>query len=163
MGVILKIRKLRSLLLTYICLRNVRHGKGCKCNTYCKFTKYTEIGSNCHFNGIKISGFGRVIIGDNFHSGKKVRIINTFHNFDSGKALPYDDTVYSKDVIIKENVWIGEDVLILGGVTIGEGAVIQAGSVVCKDVPELSVSGGHPAMPFKYRDREHYYSLKNQI
>lgn len=50
--------------------------------------------------------------------------------------------------------------MILGGVTIGEGAVIQAGSVVCKDVPPLAIAGGHPAIPFKFRDKEHYYKLK---
>lgn len=44
--------------------------------------------------------------------------------------------------------------------TIGEGAVIQAGSVVCKDVPALAIAGGHPAIPFKYRDKEHYDRLK---
>ena len=50
--------------------------------------------------------------------------------------------------------------MILGGVTIGEGAVIQARSVVCKDVPPLAIAGGHPAIPFKYRDKEHYDRLK---
>ena len=107
-----------------------------------------------------ISGTGRVVIGNNFHSGKNIRIITSFHNFDKGNALPYDDTMYSKDVIIEDNVWLGESVMILGGVTIGEGAVIQAGSVVCKDVPPLAIAGGHPATAFKYRDKEHYDRLK---
>lgn len=100
------------------------------------------------------------MIGDNFHSGKNIRILTTFHNFDHGTALPYDNTSYDRDVIIEDNVWLGESVIILGGVTIGEGAVIQAGSVVCKDVPPLAVAGGHPAVPFKYRDKDHYYELK---
>ena len=50
--------------------------------------------------------------------------------------------------------------IVLGGVTIGEGAIIQAGSVVVKDIPPLAIAGGHPAVPFKYRDKEHYYRLK---
>ena len=108
-----------------------------------------------------ISGNGKVVIGDNFHSGKNIRILTTFHNFDHGTALPYDATSYDRDVIIEDNVWLGESVMILGGVTIGEGAVIQAGSVVCKDVPPLAIAGGHPAVPFKCRDEEHYYKLKN--
>ena len=111
---------------------------------------------------MNISGNGHVIIGNNFHSGKNIRVLTTFHNYDKGEALPYDNTSYSKDVIIEDNVWIGESVLILGGVTIGEGAVIQAGSVVCKDIPPLSIAGGHPAVPFKYRDRDHYFSLKEE-
>ena len=52
--------------------------------------------------------------------------------------------------------------IILGGVTIGEGAIIQAGSVVCKDVPPLAIAGGHPAAAFRYRDKEHYFKLKEE-
>jgi len=156
------IKKVLSWFNTKVSLRGIRHGKNDKCNFRCRFTSKTVIGDNCHFNGMKISGEGNVIIGNNFHSGKNIRVITTYHNFDEGKALPYDDTTYSKDVIIEDNVWLGESVLILGGVTIGEGAVIQAGSVVCKNVPPLAVAGGHPAVPFKYRDKEHYYSLKEQ-
>lgn len=146
---------------TAFSLRGIKHGCGTKCNFLCHFTGKTQIGDNCHFNGMKIFGNGKVIIGNNFHSGKNIRILTTFHNFDKGTALPYDNTTYDRDVVIEENVWLGESVMILGGVTIGEGAVIQAGSVVCKDIPPLAVAGGHPAVPFKYRDKDHYNRLKN--
>lgn len=158
------IKKIISKINTFISIqrKGIRCGSGCICNFKCKFTNSTEIGNNCHFNGMKISGNGRVIIGNNFHSGKNIRILTTFHNFDKGNALPYDETSYSRDIIIEDNVWLGESVMILGGVTIGEGAVIQAGSIVCKDIPPLAIAGGHPAIPFKYRDKEHYYLLKSQ-
>lgn len=157
------IKRLRTKFFTLLCKGSAKQvGNGVHINYHCKFSRNTVIGNNCHFNGTRISGNGRVVIGNNFHSGKNIRIITTFHNFDRGNALPYDDTMYSKDVIIEDNVWLGESVMILGGVTIGEGAVIQAGSVVCKDVPPLAIAGGHPAIPFKYRDQEHYYSLKEQ-
>ncbi len=155
------IKKIFSKLNTFISLRGIIHGKGCRCNFRCHFSKNTVIGTNCHFNGMSISGNGKVVIGDNFHSGKNIRILTTFHNFDHGTAIPYDDTTYDRDVIIEDNVWLGENVMILGGVRIGEGAVIQAGSVVCIDVPPLALAGGHPAIPFKYRDKEHYYALKD--
>ncbi len=138
----------------------IGRGEGVTCNGICFFTKYTFIGKNCHFNGMKITGYGKVVIGDNFHSGKNVRILTTNHNFEFGDALPYDNTLCSKDVIIEDNVWVGERVMILPGVRIGEGAVIQAGSIVCKDIPPLAIAGGHPAVPFKYRNREHYINLK---
>ncbi len=142
------IKKIYSKFNTAVSLRIVgKHGAGTKCNF--------------RFNGMHISGNGNVVIGDNFHSGKNIRIITTFHNFDHGTALPYDNTSYDRDVTIGDNVWLGESVMILGGVTIGEGAVIQAGSVVCKDVPPLAVAGGHPAVPFKYRDQNHYDELKS--
>ncbi len=156
------IKKILTAFYTATSLRKVKKHGQVKCNFKCIFTPNTEIGNNCHFNGMHISGNGRVVIGNNFHSGKHIRVITTFHNFAKGAALPYDDTVYSKDVMIGDNVWLGESVMILGGVTIGEGAVIQAGSVVCKDVPPLAIAGGHPAVPFKYRDQAHYYALKEK-
>ena len=152
-----------SFFFTKICLRNINHGCQCKCNFFCKFTSNTVIGNNCHFNGIKIYGYGKVTIGNNFHSGKNLKILTTYHNYDNGKFLPYDDTYYSKNIDIKDNVWIGDDVLILAGCTIGEGAIIQAGSVVCIDVPPLGIAGGHPAVVFKYRNREHYQCLKEKF
>ena len=47
-------------------------------------------------------------------------------------------------------------------IVVGEGAIIQAGSVVCKDIPAYAIVGGHPAVPFKYRDQKHYEKLKEE-
>ena len=153
------IKRLASWYYTRKCLKNISHGKGCICNHKCIFSSGTIIGDNCHFNGAYISGSGIVKIGSNFHSGEKLRILTTFHDYDNGEAVPYGKSSYSKDIMIGNNVWVGENVLILGGTKIGEGAVIQAGSVVCIDVPDMAVAGGHPAIPFKYRDKEHYTRL----
>ena len=84
------------------------------------------------------------------------------HNYDSGKTIPYDDTYIVKDVIIGDNVWFGSRVTILPGVEIGEGAIVQAGAVVSKSIPKFGISGGNPAKVFKYRDKEHYLSLKEK-
>ncbi|GAW96959.1 MULTISPECIES: acyltransferase [Colwellia] len=88
-------------------------------------------------------------------------MITENHNI-NGNALPYDETSIYKDIVIGDNVWLGSRVLILGGVNIGEGAVVQAGSVVVRDIPALSIAGGHPAIVFSKRDSEHYFSLKEQ-
>jgi len=124
-------------------------------------TRRTSIGANCHFNGMSVTGNGRVRIGDNFHSGAECLLITSFHNYE-GEAIPYDDTSVDRDVEIGDNVWLGRRVTILGGVTIGEGAVIQAGSVVVCDIPPLAIAGGHPARVFKSRDAERYWRLKAQ-
>lgn len=50
-----------------------------------------------------------------------------------------------KEVIIDENVWIGEYSLILKGVHIGKGSIVGANSVVTKDVPPYSIIAGNPA------------------
>ncbi|WP_252216008.1 acyltransferase [Clostridium sp. VAP41] len=125
-------------------------------------TSYTTLGKNVCFNGMSISGEGEVYIGDNFHSGTNCQIITSFHNYDFGSKIPYDETFINKDVIIEDNVWLGNNVIILGGCKIGEGAIIQAGSVVCKNIPKYAIAGGHPAIPFRYRDIKHYELLKNK-
>lgn len=155
-----------SLLRFYFKRKVIRTVKAYKeplrVNKYSCVTENTILGKNVNFNGIKIKGKGKVVIGDNFHCGEDCLIITDVHNYDKGKAIPYDDTYIVKDVIIEDNVWLGDRVIILGGVKIGEGAIIQAGSVVVKDIPKYAVAGGHPAKVFKYRDIEHYEKLKKE-
>ena len=55
------------------------------------------------------------------------------------------------DIIVKDDVWIGEGAIICSGVTIGQGAVIAAGAVVTKDVEPYAIVGGNPAKFIKYR------------
>ncbi len=124
-------------------------------------TPQTVLGKNPNFNGLHVYGNGKVVFGDNFHSGIECMIITQYHNYE-GDAVPYDNTCITKDVTIGNNVWLGNRVIILGGVTIGEGAIIQAGAVVVKDIPPCAIAGGNPATVFKYRDKDHYYSLKEQ-
>lgn len=59
---------------------------------------------------------------------------------------------YSKgDIIIDDDVWIGENAMIFSGVHIGQGAIIGAGSYVTKDVPPYAVVVGTPAKIIRYR------------
>ena len=153
----------KKKLYLHRCKRVVKsYGDGFKVNGESYVTPKTTLGNNVNFNGMKIQGSGNVTIGNNFHSGIECMIITSIHNYDNGKAIPYDDTIISKDVTIEDNVWLGNRVTILPGVTIGEGAIIQAGSVVVKDVEKYGIAGGHPAKTFKYRDVEHYEKLKKE-
>jgi chloramphenicol O-acetyltransferase type B len=127
-----------------------------------RLSRNTYLGKNPNFNGLVVNGIGKVVIGDNFHSGTGCLIITSIHNYDFGKRIPYDETHIEKPVTIEDNVWLGDRVTILGKVTIGEGAIIQAGAVVVKDVQAGAIVGGNPAKVFKYRDMEHYNRLKNE-
>lgn len=154
-------RRLRTAALT----AHVRSQAGSvagplRVNGWSSVSAQTHLGRNVHFNGLIVSGSGAVTIGDNFHSGPGCLFITQFHNYDAGTALPYDETVILKPIVIGDNVWLGSRVIILGGVTIGEGAVIQAGSCVVTDIPRCAIAGGHPAKVFRSRDIEHYERLK---
>ena len=122
----------------------------------------TYLGDNVSFNGMLITGRGKVVIGNNFHAGPECLMISQIHNYDGGEAIPYDGTYIAKAITIEDNVWFGSRVIVLGEVRIGEGAIIQAGSCVVSDVPKCAIAGGHPAKVFKYRDIEHYERLKKE-
>ena len=52
---------------------------------------------------------------------------------------------------IGNDVWIGYRSLIMPGVRIGDGAIIATASVVTKDIPPYSISGGNPAQLIRMR------------
>ena len=55
------------------------------------------------------------------------------------------------DIIVDDDVWIGQNAIILSGVHIGQGAVIAAGAIVTKDVPAYAIVCGVPAKMIKKR------------
>ncbi len=163
---VIRIKLIIHFIIRYIRGRIVLYQVKSHCNEISvggptRLSSETHLGKNPNFNGLIVNGIGRVVIGDNFHSGTGCLIITSIHNYDFGKRIPYDETHIEKPVLIKENVWFGDKVTILGEVTIGEGAIIQAGAVVVKDVPAGAIVGGNPAQVFKYRDMDHYFKLKN--
>ncbi len=158
--------KIWSFLIRHYYPRKIRKtaakcGKNLYVGGKSNVTSNTCLGECVNFNGMQMYGKGRIEIGDYFHSGQNCQIITSFHNYE-GNKIPYDNTYINKDVIIEDCVWIGNNTIILGGTRIGEGAIIQAGSVVCCDIPKYAIAGGHPAKPFKYRDKEHYELLKSK-
>jgi chloramphenicol O-acetyltransferase type B len=158
------IKKILKFFFTKYALRTIgNYTQIPNVNFYSRFTKNTQLGKNTNFNGFIIRGKGKVLIGNNFHSGKECLIINSYHKYDFGDAIPYDtNETIDKNVIIEDNVWFGDRVLILGEVTIGEGSIIQAGAVVTSNIPKCAIAGGNPAKVFKYRDIENYEKLKKE-
>ena len=119
-----------------------------------------DIGQHASFNGFSATGWGKITIGDYFHSGTNVKIMLGSHDYDHGDKIPYGSSYTNKQVIIDDFVWLGSDVTISGNVHIGEGAIVAIGSVVVKDVPPYAIVGGNPAIVIKYRDIEHFHKLK---
>lgn len=156
-------RKFKAIYYKSIVIKKAKAcGGDLKVNGRSSVTKHTVLGDNVNFNGIKITGGGKVVIGNNFHSGEDCLLISQNHNFDHGTKIPYDNTYILKDIIIEDQVWLGSRVIVLGGVTIGEGAIIQAGSVVTTNIPKFAIAGGHPAKVFSTRNVEHYNKCKSE-
>lgn len=55
------------------------------------------------------------------------------------------------NIVIGNDVWIGEGAVIMGGVTIGDGAVVGSNAVVTKDVDPYAIVGGIPAKKIRMR------------
>ncbi|AEE16254.1 CatB-related O-acetyltransferase [Treponema brennaborense] len=84
------------------------------------------------------------------------------HNLDTISTYPFNVKLFgipreagSKgNIIIKDDVWIGQNAIICSGVHIGQGAVIAAGAVVTKDVEPYAIVAGNPAKLIRYRFNE---------
>jgi acetyltransferase-like isoleucine patch superfamily enzyme len=96
------------------------------------------IGDNCGFSGVAIGAHKAIVLGNNICCGANVLITDTdWHLDDPRSGIP-------KEVLISDNVWLGEGVKVLKGVTIGKNSIIGAGSIVVKDIPENVVAAGNP-------------------
>jgi acetyltransferase-like isoleucine patch superfamily enzyme len=62
-----------------------------------------------------------------------------------------DHPVSRGNVVIGNDVWLGDRCTILSGVSIGNGAVVAANATVTKDVPPYAVVAGNPARIVKMR------------
>jgi acetyltransferase-like isoleucine patch superfamily enzyme len=79
---------------------------------------------------------------------------NVFVNKSKFKEFVYADIDEKYQVIIDNDVWIGDRCSIIGGITISDGAIVLAGSMVTKDVPPYAIVAGIPAKIIKYRFKE---------
>lgn len=119
----------------------------------------------CHFKSIGkggrfcypliLNGGKNILIGDKFSLRERGRIeaIDFFISDHSHgklnktdiKKVAIERRLYSKgNIIIEDNVWIGEGCVILPNVKIGQNSVIGANTVVTKDVPRNSIVVGNP-------------------
>lgn len=122
------------------------------------FTRPTNIFNLNHLS-IGKNTYGHINVVDYGNNQFKLKIGNycsiadgvTFilsgdHDYKKFSTYPFEsvfnnnfDTVSKGNIIIEDDVWIGQNCIILSGVKIGRGSIVGAGSVVSKNVAPYSI------------------------
>ena len=116
-------------------------------------------GANLHIGSFNsISKDVRIFAGGN-HRTDWVTTFPFGHvfnqEFPAGEVNGAQHPATNGDVIIENDVWIGEGAVIMSGITLASGSVIAAYSVVTKDVAAYTIVGGNPAKPIRQRFEPH--------
>lgn len=110
----------------------------------CDYGENIYIGDNSFINfNVSMIDLGKIKIGNRVLIGPGTGLFTAIHPTDPEiRATGIEKGV---DITIEDDVRIGGNATILPGVTIGKGAIIGAGSVVTKDIPEMTIAAGNPA------------------
>lgn len=103
---------------------------------------------NCHIGAI-----GSIKIGNNVLVGSNVYITDHYHGDTTSEYMSISpikrDLITKGEVVICDNVWIGDGVVILPNVRIGHSCIIGANSVLTKSFPDNCIIAGVPAKIIK--------------
>lgn len=127
-----------------------------------KFYPRIEIGDDVDIGQyVHIGCVNHISIGNHVLMGSKIYITDHNHGVYTGNKqnspnVPPKERPLTtgKEVIIEDNVWIGEFVTILPGVRIGYGSIIESHTTVTHDIPPKSIAVGSPAKVVKKWDEE---------
>jgi acetyltransferase-like isoleucine patch superfamily enzyme len=107
----------------------------------------TVLGQEC-----TISAYAHVRIGEQCVIADRAMFIDFDHGITEVERPIRLQGIYTRDVDVGSNVWIGYGACILRGVTVGDNAVIGTNAVVVADVPANAVVGGVPAKVIRMRE-----------
>lgn len=137
--------------------RNLTTGRNCRIEaTSSAAIKKIMLGDNIELNdNVHITGKGSVIVGNNVLIASKVYISDCCHGGYGGdyhsepETIPKVRDLTQKNVVIEDNVWLGENVCVLPGSHIGFGSIIGANSTVIGFIPKNCIAVGSPAKVIK--------------
>lgn len=112
------------------------------------------IGNHCSIGEYNhITACNKITIGDGLLTGRYVIISDNSHgglSEEEANIQPSLRNLKSKgEVVIGNNVWLGDKVAVLSGVHIGNNVIVAANAVVTKDLPDNCVVAGVPARVIK--------------
>ncbi|HEU5142758.1 MAG TPA: acyltransferase [Solirubrobacterales bacterium] len=107
----------------------------------------TVLGQEC-----TISAYSRVRIGEECVIADRAMFIDFDHGVVEVERPIRKQGIYTRDVEVGSNVWIGYGACILRGVRVGDNAIVGTNSVVTKDVPANAVVAGIPARIIRMRE-----------
>jgi acetyltransferase-like isoleucine patch superfamily enzyme len=107
----------------------------------------TVIGQEC-----TISAYRRVRIGEQCVIADRAMFIDFDHGVVEVERPIRKQGIYTREVEVGSNVWIGYGACILRGVRVGDNSIVGTNAVVTKDVPANAVVAGVPARIVRMRD-----------
>lgn len=120
-------------------------------NASIKIGNFCSIGEYNH-----ITACNKITIGDGLLTGRYVLISDNSHgglSVEESEMYPADRKLQSKgEIVIGNNVWLGDCVAILPGVHIGDNVIVGVGAVVTKNLPSNCIAAGVPAKVIKKLD-----------
>lgn len=135
---------------------NEVNNEGGRINGRCTvvFPKNITIGKNSYVNSgyLIASPNAKIIIGDDCLLSYNVHIRTDMHNYMDSTETINKQGHNEKNIIIKNDVWIGYGAQIMPGVVIEKGCVIGAGAIVTHNTEPYGVYVGIPAKLIKYRE-----------
>lgn len=125
-------------------------GHGCKVRAHegeVSIGAKSVLGQEC-----TISSYSQVSIGRECIVADRVMLIDFDHGMVEVERPIRNQGIYTRDVAVGHNVWIGYGACILRGVNVGDNCVIGTNAVVTKDVPDNAIVGGVPAKLIRMRE-----------
>jgi acetyltransferase-like isoleucine patch superfamily enzyme len=137
----------------------IGHGTKIRCHEgVVEIGAKTVMGQEC-----TISAYKRVRIGEQCVIADRAMFIDFDHGVVEVERPIRQQGIYTREVEVGSNVWIGYGACILRGVSVGDNSIIGTNSVVTKDVPANAVVAGVPARIVRMRDAPEQLRWPNPV
>ncbi len=137
----------------------IGHGTKIRCHEgVVEIGAKTVMGQEC-----TISAYKQVRIGEQCVIADRAMFIDFDHGVVEVERPIRQQGIYTRDVEVGSNVWIGYGACILRGVSVGDNSIVGTNSVVTKDVPANAVVAGVPARIVRMRDAPEQLRWPNPV